>query len=470
MNGWKQSFVVMALAAASAFAQPAPPVPPVAPVAPLAPLAPFPPFPDFDVHIAKAQADWARAAADWAKLGVEEGLKFGIESSIAGLINQSGMAFQKARTTGGRSDAAYDNGRRALDDHKYEEAVRRFDEVIDSKSPRADGALYWKAYALNRLGRRDDALAALTVLRRDYPNSRWLNDAQALEGEAKQGTGQAVSPAQETNEDLKLMAINSLMNADPERAMPLIEGLLKGNSTPKVKDQAMFVLTQNRSPRAEQILTDYAKGAGNPDLQMRAIRYIGMSGANEARQQMVSIYTASGDARVKRQIIQSLMMSNSRDALFNLAKNEKDPVLRAEAITQLGAMRAIDQLGQLYASETSEDNKVQIVHGLFIAGATDKLLDLMKTEKEGRVRDEAIRNLAMSHSTSPETLAGLYTSETGQRAKRELVNGMFTRGDAKPLIDLARRENDPAMKRYIVERLSTMHSKEATDYMMELLK
>jgi len=26
------------------------------------------------------------------------------------------------------------------------------------------------------------------------------------------------------------------------------------------------------------------------------------------------------------------------------------------------------------------------------------------------------------------------------------------------------------MKKYIVERLATMHSKEATDYMMELLK
>jgi phenylpyruvate tautomerase PptA (4-oxalocrotonate tautomerase family) len=42
--------------------------------------------------------------------------------------------------------------------------------------------------------------------------------------------------------------------------------------------------------------------------------------------------------------------------------------------------------------------------------------------------------------------------------------------DAKALVDLARKESDPAMKRTIVERLTMMHSKEATDYMMELLK
>ena len=154
------------------------------------------------------------------------------------------------------------------------------------------------------------------------------------------------------------MAINSLMSADPDRAMPLLEGLLKGNSSPKVKDRAMFVLTQNRSPRAQQILTEYAKGAGNPDLQMRAIRYIGMSGTDDAQQQLASIYSGSNDASVKQAMIQSLMVSNGRDALFNLAKNEKDEELRADAIRQLGAMRATDQLGQLYASETSADGKI----------------------------------------------------------------------------------------------------------------
>jgi tetratricopeptide (TPR) repeat protein len=379
------------------------------------------------------------------------------------------LLFQ-GRGNASRFDADYDSGTRDLDEHKYEDAVRQFDGVINSKSARADGALYWKAYALNRLGRRDDALAALAVLRREYPNSHWLNDAQALEAEAKQGSGQAVSPAQESNEELKLMAINSLMNADPDRAMPLLEGILKGNSAPKVKDRALFVLTQNQSPRAKQILAQYAKGAGNPDLQVRAIRYMGMSGTSDARQQLMNIYSGSTDAAVKRQVIQSLMISNGKDSLLALAKSEKDEELRAEAIQQLGVMRAIDPLGQLYASETSAENKIQIVRSLFIAGASDKLLEIIRTEKDPRVRGEAIRNLAMTHSTSPEALATLYASETDPKTKKEIVNGLMVRGDAKLLVDLTRKETDPAMKRFMVERLSMMHGKEATDYMMELLK
>jgi tetratricopeptide (TPR) repeat protein len=482
MSGWKPFLMVAAaLSATPAFAQPAPnlfsQIPQVSEV-PQIPQIPFAPQ-DLDTIMAHANAGLARAEgglarAERALAQSETSLSTwpdlaGLPSKMSALFNQSGMLFQtKGRT--GKFDADYDNGARALDDHKYDEAVGRFDAVIDSKSPRADGALFWKAYALNRLGRRDDALAALAVLRRDYPGSHWLNDAQALEAEVKQGSGQAVSPAQETNEDLKLMAINSLMAADPDRALPLLESLLKGNSSPKVKDRALFVLTQNRSPQAQQILLQYAKGAGNPDLQVRAIRYIGMSGTDDARQQLADIYGGSNDTSVKRQIIQSLMVSNGRDTLFTLARNEKDEELRAEAIRQLGVIRANIQLGQLYGSETSADVKVQIIRSLFVAGDSDRLVALAKNEKDSRILGEAIRNLVMLRSTSAETVVTLYTSVADPKAKKAVIDGLFARGDARPLIDLARKETDPAIKKYAVERLTLMHSKEATDYMMELLK
>lgn len=365
----------------------------------------------------------------------------------------------------------YDQGTRFLDDRKYDEAIQRFDRVIAAKTDRTDGALYWKAYALNRIGRRDEALASLATLRHDYPNSRWLNDAQALEVEVKQNNGQPVSPADQTNEDIKLMAINSLMGADPERAIPLLEGLLKGTASPRVKDRALFVLTQNRSPRAQQVLADYAKGGSNPDLQMRAIRYIGISATPEARQQLANVYAASNDVAVKREIIRSLMVSQARDVLFNLAKSEKDAALRAEAIRQLGVMRATDQLAQLYASEPSPENKTEIIRALMVAGAADKLLDLAKNEKDPALRSEAIRNLAFTHSVTPETLTALYAADSDPKTKRQLIDALHARGDAAALVELARRESDPAMKKFIVERLSNMRgSKEATDYMMELLK
>ncbi len=374
----------------------------------------------------------------------------------------------------GRNSGQYDSGTRLLDEHKYD--GRLFSASIARHrpaSPTAPTALSTgkPTHRTASKTRRSHGAAGLLSSVAITPNSHWLNDAQVLEAEVKQNAGHPVSPADESNEDIKLMAINSLMNADPDRAIPLLEGLLKSNATPRVKDRAMFVLTQNRSARSQQILADYAKGAGNPDLQVRAIRYVGMSGTPEAQQQLASVYAASNDVAVKREIIRSLMVSKGRDVLFTLAKSEKDPSLRAEAIRQLGVMKATDQLVQLYAAESSADNKIQIIRALMVAGASDKLLDLAKNEKDPAVRAEAIRNLAFAHSTTPETLIGLYTADSDPKTKRALIDALHARGDAKPLVDLARKESDPVMKKVIVERLSTMRgSKEATDYMMELLK
>jgi hypothetical protein len=105
-----------------------------------------------------------------------------------------------------------------------------------------------------------------------------------------------------------------------------------------------------------------------------------------------------------------------------------------------------------------------------MAGAHDKLLDIVRTEKDPSVRGEAIRSLAMTQGVSGDALSSLYTSESDPKVKRQLITGMFMRGDAKLMVDLARKESDPSIKKFIVQQLGMMHSKEADDYMLELLK
>jgi HEAT repeat protein len=468
--------LVLTLAvSATVFGQPAPqdPQPPQPPQAPQ-------PFADFDA--ARMNADAARMAAEDARMAVEA-MKMDFNFDLAGVNGlKSQLAFlqnpqpkppvpPRVRVIYGRDSAQYDTGTRLLDDRKYTEAIASFDRVIAAKADRADGALYWKAYALNRLGQRDEALAAIATLRRDYAASHWLNDAQVLEAEVKQNGGHPVSPADETNEDIKLMAINSLMNADPDQAIPLLEGLLKKSSSPKLKEKVLFVLTQNRSPKAEQILTDYAKGAGNPDLQVRAVRYIGMSGTAESQQQLVAIYGASNDVGVKREILRSLSSGAGKEQLFNLAKNESNAELRIEAIRQMGALRATDQLVRLYTPDLAPEVKTEIIRALTATGSSDKLLELARAEKDANVRMEVVRDLAATKSTSADSLLSMYTADSDARTKRALINGLHSRGDAKPLIEVFRKETDPTMKKYIVQQLAEMrNNKEATDFMLELLK
>ena len=69
-----------------------------------------------------------------------------------------------------------------------------------------------------------------------------------------QASGQKVNPDAEPDEDLKLMALNGLMNSDPERAMPCSRSFCRAISLPKLKERALFVLAQSGSRKAAEIL------------------------------------------------------------------------------------------------------------------------------------------------------------------------------------------------------------------------
>jgi hypothetical protein len=50
-----------------------------------------------------------------------------------------------------------------------------------------------------------------------------------------------------------------------------------------------------------------------------------------------------------------------------------------------------------------------------------------------------------------------------------VAQALFLAGDSHDLVELARAEKDPGLKQSLVQQLSLMHSKEATDYMLEIL-
>lgn len=370
-----------------------------------------------------------------------------------------------------RADDLYERARELIENARFDRAVAELDRLIPLKSNRTDAALYWKAYSLARLGQRPDALTTVAELARQFPQSRWLRDAKALEVEVRQSSGQTVSPSSQEDEELKLMALRGIMQSDPDQALPVLEKMLAGAQPPKVKDRALFVLSQSQSARAREIIAGVAKGNANPDLQMRAIRYLGMMGGSDSRQLLGDIYRDTTDPSVKRAILRSYMVSGDRERLFGLAKGESDQELRGEAVRQLGVMNARAELAQLYASETAVDVKKRILQAMFVGGDSERLIELAKGEKDPELRRTAIRSLGqMKRPGTAEALTAIYQSDAEPETRKAVVNALFIQGNASALVALARAEKSPEMKKEIVGRLSNMKSKEATEYLMELLK
>jgi HEAT repeat protein len=370
----------------------------------------------------------------------------------------------------GSEQALYTQGTEALDRGEFGKAAESFAKAAALKGERADQALYWRAYALNKSGRRNEALEVIAALRAAHPKSRWLRDASFLEAEIKRASGQAAVP-ENGDEDLKLIALNGLMTADPDRAIPMVEKMLASSQSGKVRDRALFVLAQSGSPKAREVLVRLARSGPDEDTQARAVRYLGQFGGQENGQALVDIYKSSQSPKVRKAVLQAFMLGGDRARLLEVARTETSPELKREAIQQIGVSGGRDELWQMYQTETSVEAKKAILNALFVGGGHDRLAELARKETDPGLRREAIQKLGLTGAeNSAATLKQLYTSETDLGIKKAILNGFFVQGNAEALVEIARAEKDPALKREAVQKLSLMQSKVATDYMLELLK
>lgn len=379
----------------------------------------------------------------------------------ASLLDQ--QTAEKANT---HEDELYSAAKDALDDGEYADAVKQFDDVIKIHGRKADGALYWKAYALNKNGNKAQALTTIGELRRSYPKSTWLRDAGALEQEMR---GAAVDPQNISDEELKLLAIQSLMNSDPDKAVPLLEKIIMGNYSPKLKDRALFVLSQSDSAKAQQILMGLAKANNQPDLQKRAIRYIGMNG-NRNRAVLKEIYNSSTDISVKKAVFQAWLMCGCKEDVASLAHTEKNPELRKEAIRYLGMMGGRAELLDFYKNSPDVETREAAVGAMLMCGCAHELAEIVQTEKDPGVLDKAINTLGLvGGEESLTALTNLYSTRTDVSMKKKVINALFLHGAGKEMVALARKETNPELKRSLIEKMSLMNSPEITDYMMEIL-
>ena len=377
----------------------------------------------------------------------------------------------RAEQSRDRFDNLYEQGQEAIERAQWPQAVERFTALVSAKAPRADAALYWRAYSLDKLNRQAETLTSVAELLKTYPSSRWAADARALEIQVRQRAGQPVSPEVQADEELKLFAIQGLQHQDPDQAIPMLEKLLQGTSSPRLKERTLFVLAQSNAPRARQVLTTVARGGANPDLQLKAIQYIGMNGSQPNRELLGEIYASSADIDVKRQILRSYMMSGARERVLAAATSEKSPELRGEAVRQLGMMGARDEVWQLYQKETDPEVKDRIIQALFMGGDTTHLIEVANSDATMALRRRAIQSLGMmGQRGSADAILNIYNRQTDPELKGAAIDALFIQQNAEALVALARKETNRDLKARIVQKLSLMRSPAARDYMLELLK
>jgi len=286
----------------------------------------------------------------------------------------------------------YSEGIKAMDEKRWSDALASFDKVAATKGDYADAALYWKAYNLEKLGRKQEANAICDQLAQGRPQSSWNNECIALRVEANIDLSQIKAQAKELaqlninlnmdqtrlaaeaareaaeagnqgkhkvffkfndsdgdeppasrtphdpNDDLKLLALNSLMQQEPDKALPALRTFIFSDKPIELRRRALFVLGESKTPAAQQLLLEIATKNADPALQRAAVQTLATTQGKDAAPQLLKIYTEASDTRVKRAALNGLFIANDAPSLVSLARSEKDIDLKRDIVSQLALM------------------------------------------------------------------------------------------------------------------------------------
>ena len=374
-------------------------------------------------------------------------------------------------------------GRDFIEAQNWQRAAEKFNDFITGypKDKDLDAALYWYGYALQKQNRTDDAATALLRLIRRFPNSNWRNDAQALL--VVMGRKAEVEQAiQADNCEIKMLALQSLFQADQERAIMIATESLRTNSTqcPGFPAAAVSMLGSQGGARAVPLLLDIARG--NPDMKLRltAIKRLGEQHNDEIIDELIKLYGMDRNKDVRTQILRALVESRTLRGsakVLEIARAGDDLAVRQYALRYIGELKdaaSLEELIRIYDADKTPEIRSQILRALAErdeARAREKLFQIASQGDTPELRLEAIRRLGGHGRIALDDLIKLYTTETNLQIKQGLLRAFAENNDPRALaklIDIARGGESIELRGYAIRRLGEKEDEQTVNQLVAM--
>ena len=269
---------------------------------------------------------------------------------------------------------------------------------------------------------------------------------------------QSGGAARSESEELKIAALEGLLSADSDRSLPLVKKVLDGNSSANVKEKALFVLGQNELPEAQTLLIDYATRSG--ELQIEAIRMIGVGGVADSLTQLKGIYSGSGQD-VREAILQAYLIADDKASVYQIATSAASDEEFDAAIRTLGVMDATEEL-RLLLDKASD--RASLVQAYAIAGDLQSLSRIAREATNPKQRFEAIRSIGIvGTAEAKQDLEALYAAADTDEMRDAALQGMIISDHDEGVLNLFRQSQDTNQKRDLLRTLVIMDSDLAID-------
>ncbi|HEX6694073.1 MAG TPA: HEAT repeat domain-containing protein [Longimicrobiales bacterium] len=386
------------------------------------------------------------------------------------------------------ADGIWRAGRAAINASEWSKAAEQFRRIRTDNALRSSvyrgPAHYWEAYARAQMGgsaQLRQAQSLLTTLQEDFPETaREIRDAASLlatvEGRLSREYGDQGSAARLTeaaraadgcpdmddDNNPQVAALNALLQMNSDVAMPLLEKLIadRGKCSAGMRARAMWLIAQQQSPRAAEILLQAAKS--DPDMEVReqAVFWLSQVDSDKAVDALESILRSNASAELHE------------NALFAMSQNRSP---RATAVLREYATR----------QDISAETRAVAIHWLGQGGGAENvafLRDLFGKVQDAESKEQIL--FAMSQSRTPETsqwFINMFSDEKQDIEIRKQALFWYAQGgpddDARPranaaeLVRLYDRMTDVEMKQQLIFVMSQKGGqKDYVDKLMDIAK
>ena len=374
-------------------------------------------------------------------------------------------------------------GRDMIEAQNWQKAAEKFNDFITGypKDRDLDAALYWYGYALQKQGRKDDAAVPLLKLIRNFPNSSWRREADALlvvlgrQAEVDQALSR-------DNCEIKILALQSLFQADEERAISIVTEALKSNANqcPGFQSAAVSLLGAHGGAKVTPILLDIARNQTDLKLRLTAIKRLGEQRNDTVTDELIKLYDADKTKEVRAQLLRAMVESRTPRGsakLLEIARSGDDPAIRQLAIRYLGELKdsaSLDELLRIYDADKNLEIRSQVLRALSERDdprAKAKVLEVARQGETPELRIEAIRRLGDRGRIGMDDLLQLYSSETNAQIKQGLLRAFSDSDDARAyakLMEIARGNDAIDLRSYAIRQLGRKDDAQTIDQLVAM--
>ncbi len=268
----------------------------------------------------------------------------------------------------------------------------------------------------------------------------------------------AQSDVSDVSEELKIAAIEALMHAPEEKALPLVSKVLAANHSNEVKERALFILSQIDSVEAQTTLVNFAREE-NGDLQLEAIRMIGIGGDVDALSSLGSIYE-NGTRDARDAVLEAYMIAGDKKAVFEIAVRAEGDDFE-EAVDMLGVMGAREELRELRSRTGASE---ALIDAYAISGDFESLRELALDGSDVNLQTQAIEAMGIVGGDRVEaTLVEIYRNAKSEDIREAALDGMLISGHDEGVLELYRSSSDSVEKRELLQYLVRMGSDDVWD-------